>query len=76
MPKLQRLYYNTGNLVEMKLTLVLVLLDALMLGEGLLPVLNNIQTHFEYKYSFRGPHLLDSKGNIPFWNHGGSKHGG
>uniref|UniRef100_A0A3P9HRV8 Lectin, mannose binding 1 n=1 Tax=Oryzias latipes TaxID=8090 RepID=A0A3P9HRV8_ORYLA len=27
---------------------------------------------FEYKYSFKGPHLAQSDGSIPFWIHGGS----
>lgn len=28
---------------------------------------------FEYKYSFKGPHLSQADGNIPFWVHSGSK---
>lgn len=28
---------------------------------------------FEYKYSFKGPHLAQSDGGIPFWVHTGSK---
>lgn len=28
---------------------------------------------FEYKYSFKGPHLSQSDGGIPFWIHTGSK---
>lgn len=28
---------------------------------------------FEYKYSFKGPHLTQSDGTIPFWVHTGSK---
>ncbi len=28
---------------------------------------------FEYKYSFKGPHLTQSDGRIPFWIHTGSK---
>ncbi|XP_034048317.1 protein ERGIC-53 [Thalassophryne amazonica] len=27
---------------------------------------------FEYKYSFKGPHLAQSEGSIPFWIHTGS----
>ena len=27
---------------------------------------------FEYKMSFKGPHLIQSDGAIPFWSHGGS----
>lgn len=30
---------------------------------------------FEYKYSFKGPHLSQSDGSIPFWIHTGSKFG-
>ena len=28
---------------------------------------------FEYKLSFKGPHLVNKQGNIPFWKHFGSK---
>ena len=28
---------------------------------------------FEYKLSFKGPHLVQRDGTIPFWQHGGSK---
>ena len=28
---------------------------------------------FEYKYSFKGPHLSLTDGSIPFWIHTGSK---
>lgn len=28
---------------------------------------------FEYKLSFKGPHLVFKDGSIPFWTHGGSK---
>ena len=28
---------------------------------------------FEYKYSFKGPHLSQSDGSVPFWVHTGSK---
>ncbi|XP_059845643.1 protein ERGIC-53 isoform X2 [Hypanus sabinus] len=27
---------------------------------------------FEYKYSFKGPHLVHSDGTIPFWTHAGN----
>ncbi|PFX22367.1 protein ERGIC-53-like [Stylophora pistillata] len=27
---------------------------------------------FQYKHSFKGPHLVNRDGAIPFWNHGGS----
>jgi len=29
---------------------------------------------FQYKHSFKGPHLVNKDGAIPFWNHGGSKY--
>jgi len=28
---------------------------------------------FQYKHSFKGPHLVNKEGSIPFWTHGGSK---
>ena len=28
---------------------------------------------FEYKLSFKGPHLVQGDGVVPFWQHGGSK---
>ncbi|XP_004579517.1 protein ERGIC-53 [Ochotona princeps] len=27
---------------------------------------------FEYKYSFKGPHLVQSNGSVPFWTHAGN----
>jgi len=29
---------------------------------------------FEYKLSFKGPHLIQTDGTIPFWEHFGSMH--
>lgn len=29
---------------------------------------------FQYKHSFKGPHLVNKDGAIPFWNYGGSKY--
>ena len=40
---------------------------------SLLPTLTHVQSKFEYKYSFKGPYLIDSKGRIPFWTFGGSE---
>eukprot|EP00731_Ephydatia_muelleri_P017802 Em0010g900a len=37
-----------------------------------LPQLYNVLPKFEYKYSFKGPYLVNSKGQIPFWTHGGN----
>ena len=31
-------------------------------------------TRFEYKLSFKGPHLVNKQGNVPFWKHYGSKY--
>ena len=40
---------------------------------SLLPQITHVHSKFEYKYSFKGPYLIDAKGRIPFWNYGGSK---
>lgn len=40
---------------------------------GLLPELHEVHSKFDFKHTFKGPHLVDSKGNISFWNYGGSK---
>eukprot|EP00794_Sanderia_malayensis_P019390 gene19390-21315_t len=29
-------------------------------------------TRYEYKFSFKGPHLVNKQGNVPFWKHYGS----
>lgn len=29
-------------------------------------------SRFEYKHSFKGPHLVNKQGNVPFWTHYGS----
>jgi hypothetical protein len=29
---------------------------------------------FEYKFSFKGPHLVNKNGQVPFWTVGGSKY--
>ncbi len=31
-------------------------------------------TRFEYKFSFKGPHLVNKQGNVPFWKHYGSEY--
>jgi len=38
-----------------------------------LPTLQHVHVKFEYKHSFKGPYLINSHGQIPFWTHGGSK---
>lgn len=58
----------------MEWTGVLMLLLTLANGVlGLLPQMTLVHSKFEYKYSFKGPYLIDSKGRIPFWNYGGSE---
>lgn len=34
----------------------------------------NPHRRFEYKLSFKGPHLVQRDGSIPFWEHGGRKY--
>jgi hypothetical protein len=60
----------------MKLLVVSALLHSFLLGwaEGTLPVLENVHSKFQYKHSFRAPHIMDSNGNIPSWIHGGSEY--
>merc|ERR1712002_141017 len=42
----------------------------LLISSNLLTA-NSPQRRFEYKWSFKGPHLVQSDGSIPFWEHGG-----
>lgn len=37
------------------------------------PVAAAPHRRFEYKYSFKGPHLVQPDGSVPFWVHTGSK---
>ena len=41
-----------------------------------LPALIRVHPKFEFKYSFKGPYLINKQGNVPFWNYGGSEEGG
>ncbi len=41
--------------------------------QAVLPELRDVHKRFEFLQSFKGPYLIDSQGNIPYWNHGGSK---
>lgn len=54
-----------------------VLVGSLLLLAGncvaVLPTLTQVHSKFEYKYSFKGPYLINSKGEVPFWSHGGSE---
>ena len=51
---------------------------AYLLFLGLLPLVfgQGSQRHlrFEYKHSFKGPHLVTKQGNVPFWKHFGSEY--
>ncbi len=38
-----------------------------------LPQLHQVHSKFEFKHSFKSPYLVNSKGEIPFLSHGGSK---
>ena len=72
------LYYVgfVGNLelcTKMDLRISLVILMVAHSAIGLLPQLHQVHSKFQFKHSFKGPHLVDSKGNIPFWSYGGSK---
>ncbi len=40
---------------------------------GVLPQLYQVHSKFQYKQTFKGPHLINSNGRIPFWEYGGSK---
>ena len=40
---------------------------------AMLPVLTHVHSRFEYKYSFKGPYLVNSQANVPFWTYGGSE---
>ena len=50
----------------------LVFLLALCVGLLNAFVPPDIQKRFEYKLSFKGPHLIFKDGTIPFWEHSGS----
>ncbi|XP_057316720.1 protein ERGIC-53-like [Hydractinia symbiolongicarpus] len=44
---------------------VLLALSSILCEEGR-------HSRFEYKHSFKGPHLVNKQGNVPFWTHYGS----
>ena len=63
-----------SRLCNMEFALVLAALAALLHQcSSILPQLSQVHTKFEFLHSFKGPYLIDSNGNIPFWTHGGSK---
>lgn len=51
---------------------------AYLLLLGLLPLVfgqaGQRHLRFEYKHSFKGPHLVTKQGNVPFWKHFGSEY--
>lgn len=59
-------------------TMRLVVAYVLLLVGGcaaVLPVLTHVHSKFEYEHSLKGPYLTNSKGDVPFWTHGGSELG-
>jgi len=48
--------------------LVLLLICSLVLCDSPLP----LHRRFEYKYSFKGPHIVQKDNSIPFWEYSGS----
>lgn len=59
--------------MDVRIVPLVVLVLAVSCAVGMLPQMTNVHTKFEFKYSFKGPYLIDSKGNIPFWNYYGSR---
>ena len=57
---------------SIRLNFFLVLIGSLLLNwvQGFAP--QDIIKRFEYKLSFKGPHLMFKDGTIPFWEHGGA----
>ncbi|XP_048251141.1 protein ERGIC-53-like [Haliotis rufescens] len=46
---------------------VVVLLSCVLIAQAVLP-----KRKFEYKFSFKGPHLVQQDQSVPFWEHGGA----
>ena len=61
--------YLIGHSVGLILLLIAILCS--QQSNGFAP--QDIVKRFEYKLSFKGPHLVFKDGTIPFWEHGGSK---
>ena len=61
--------------MELEVRIAVGLAFLLLAGScaAVLPVLTHVHSKFEYKSSFKGPYLVNSKGDVPFWNHGGSE---
>jgi len=49
--------------------LVLLLICALVVCDSPIP---NVHRRFEYKYSFKGPNIVQKDNSIPFWEYSGS----
>ena len=56
-------------MIKYSLLLILILSQHELLN-ALVPA--NMLKRFEYKLSFKGPHLVFKDGTIPFWTHSGS----
>ena len=41
-------------------------------SHGFISAFPDLLKRFEYKLSFKGPHLVFKDGTVPFWEHGGS----
>lgn len=59
--------------MEVRIAVGLVFLLLAGSCAALLPTLTHVHSKFEYRSSFKGPYLVNSKGDVPFWNHGGSE---
>lgn len=60
-------------LVLRRLLLVVTLLSNQCTGQSAHSSGAKVQRRFEYKYSFKGPHLVQPDGTIPFWDHYGGE---
>ena len=52
----------------MKKVLIFLAISAVICANANLP-----KIRFEYKYSFKGPHLVQKDRSIPFWEYQGGK---
>lgn len=59
--------------MEVSLWLLVAALLAVKGALATLPTFQHVHTKFQYKQSFKGPYLINAKGQIPYWTHGGSK---
>ena len=61
--------------MEVSLWLLVAALLTVKGALAMLPTFQHVHTKFQYKQSFKGPYMINAKGQIPYWNHGGSKEG-